>query len=231
MRHSGKARRAAFKIIILTFIAGVILWALVFAASVVASLASILGFVILPALWLAFSIFTLYFFRDPDAKCPAGTTFILSPAHGKVDVIDKITEPLFLGGECQRISIFLSVLDIHVQNAPVSGKVVFYKYTTGEFMNAIRAECADCNENAYIGLTSSDPPGRKIGLRLIAGVIARRIVPFIKEGDEVIKGERISLVQFGSRGDLYLPLDATIKVQVGDHVIGGETVIAEVPGG
>src|ERR1041384_3905796 len=112
MKHSGKARRAAFKIIILTFIAGVIPWALVLAASLVASLASILGFVVLPALWLAFSIFTLYFFRDPEAKSPAGTTFILSPAHGKVDVIDKITEPLFLGGECQRISIFLSVLDI-----------------------------------------------------------------------------------------------------------------------
>jgi len=231
MKHSGKARKAAFKIIILTFIAGVILWAFVFVASLIGSVASVVGAPILLGVWLLFSIFTLYFFRDPEAKCPAGSNIVLSPAHGKVDVIDKITEPLFMGGECQRISIFLSVLDIHVQNAPVSGKVVFYKYTTGEFMNAMRTECADCNENAYLGLASTDPPGRKIGLRLIAGVIARRIIPFVKEGEEVTKGERISLVQFGSRGDLYLPLDAKINVKLGDHVVGGETVIAEVPAG
>jgi len=231
MKHSGKARKAAFKIIILTFIAGVILWAYVFVASLIGSVASVVGAPILLGVWLLFSIFTLYFFRDPEAKCPAGSNIVLSPAHGKVDVIDKINEPLFMGGECQRISIFLSVLDIHVQNAPVSGKVVFYKYTTGEFMNAMRTECADCNENAYLGLASADPPGRKIGLRLIAGVIARRIIPFVKEGEEVTKGERISLVQFGSRGDLYLPLDAKINVKLGDHVVGGETVIAEVPAG
>jgi len=231
MKHSGKARKAAFKIIILTFIAGVILWAFVFVASLIGSVASVVGAPILLGVWLLFSIFTLYFFRDPEAKCPAGSNIVLSPAHGKVDVIDKINEPLFMGGECQRISIFLSVLDIHVQNAPVSGKVVFYKYTTGEFMNAMRTECADCNENAYLGLASADPPGRKIGLRLIAGVIARRIIPFVKEGEEVTKGERISLVQFGSRGDLYLPLDAKINVKLGDHVVGGETVIAEVPAG
>jgi phosphatidylserine decarboxylase len=228
MKHAGKARKAAFKIIILSFIAGAILWAFVFVASLIGSVASVVGAPILLGLWILFSIFTLYFFRDPEAKCPVGPSAIVSPAHGKVDVIDKTTEPLFMGGECQRISIFLSVLDIHVQNAPVSGKTVFYKYTTGEFMNAIRSECADCNENAYLGFAASDPAGRKIGLRLIAGVIARRIVPFIKEGDEVLKGERISLVQFGSRADLYLPVDAKINVKLGDHVVGGETVIAEV---
>jgi|ERR1041385_193452 phosphatidylserine decarboxylase len=227
MKHSGKARRAAFKIIILSFIAGAILWAFVAVVSVVGFLGSLFGLPILLGLWVLFSVFTLYFFRDPEAKCPPGANVVVSPAHGKVDVIDKVNDPLFMGGECQRISIFLSVLDIHVQNAPVSGKAVFYKYTTGEFMNAIRTECADCNENAYLGFASTDPPGKKIGLRLIAGVIARRIVPFIKEGDEVIKGERISLVQFGSRGDLYLPLDARIRIKLGDHVVGGETVVAE----
>src|SRR5690349_23249972 len=184
MKHSGKARKAAFKIILLSFIAGTVLWAFVFVASLIGSVASVVGAPILLGIWILFSIFTLYFSRDPEAKCQVEPSIIVSPAHGKVDVIDKINEPIFLGGECQRISIFLSVLDIHIQNAPVSGKVIFYKYTTGEFMNAMRTECADCNENAYIGLSSNDPPGRKIGLRLIAGVIARRIVPFIKEGDE-----------------------------------------------
>jgi phosphatidylserine decarboxylase len=228
MKHSGKARKAAFKIIVLTFIAGAVLWAFGWIASLISSIALLVAGPVLLGLWLLFAVFTLYFFRDPEAKCPINPKIVVSPAHGKVDVIDMINEPLFMGGECQRISIFLSVLDIHVQNAPVSGKVVFYKYTTGEFMNAIRAECADCNENAYLGIASSDPQGRKIGLRLIAGVIARRIVPFVREGDEILKGERISLVQFGSRADLYLPLDAKINVKLGDHVTGGATAIAEV---
>jgi phosphatidylserine decarboxylase len=143
-----------------------------------------------------------------------------------VDVIDRITEPEVMRGECQRVSIFLSVLDVHVQNAPVSGKVSFFKYTEGEFMNAIRTECAQCNENALLGFECTEPAGVKLGLRLIAGVIARRIVPFIQPGDEVVKGERISLVQFGSRADIYLPLDVTIKVKLGEHVTGGETILA-----
>src|SRR2546423_2461186 len=185
MKHSGRARRAAFKIIILSFIAGAILWAFVAAVSVIGFLGTLFGLPILLGLWLIFSVFTLYFFRDPEARCPPRTNVVVSPAHGKVDVIDKTTEAVFMGGECQRISIFLSVLDVHVQNAPVSGKVTFYKYTTGEFMNAMRTECADCNENVLIGLASTDPPGKQIGLRLIAGVIARRIVTFIKEADEV----------------------------------------------
>jgi len=226
MKYSGRARKAAFKLIILSLIAGAVLWTVVAVAAAVGTIISVVVMPILIVLWILFSIFTLYFFRDPTASVPAEPNAVLSPAHGKVDVIDRTTEPLFMGGECQRISIFLSVLDVHVQNAPVTGKVVFYKYTTGEFMNAMRAECADCNENALLGFASSDPPGKKIGLRLIAGVIARRIVPFVKEGDEVVKGQRISLVQFGSRGDLYLPLEARITVKLGDHVVGGETVIA-----
>jgi len=226
MKHAGKARNAAFKLIVLSLIAGAVIWAVVMTIAVFAAVFSAFALPFLIGLWVLFSLFTLYFFRDPNARVPAGANVVLSPAHGKVDVIDRTVEPLFLGGECQRISIFLSVLDVHVQNAPVSGKVVFYKYTTGEFMNAIKAECADCNENALLGFESTDPPGKKIGLRLIAGVIARRIVPYIKEGDEIVKGQRISLVQFGSRGDLYLPLDAKITVKLGDHVVGGETVVA-----
>src|SRR5437660_5213430 len=126
MKHSGRARRAAFKIIILSFIAGAILWGVGWLASLIGSVVLLIALPILLGVWVIFSIFTLYFFRDPEAKCPQGITMVVSPAHGKVDVIDKVAEPLFMGGECQRISIFLSVLDIHVQNAPVSGKVVFY---------------------------------------------------------------------------------------------------------
>src|SRR5205814_8854806 len=131
---------------------------------------------------------------------------VLALGHGKVDVIDTITEPLFMGGECRRISIFLSVIDIHVQNAPVSGKVAFFKYCAGQFLSALKTECATKNENVLLGFEASDPPGHRVGVRLIAGVLARRIVPFLDQGDEVARGDRISLIQFGSRAELYLPL-------------------------
>jgi phosphatidylserine decarboxylase len=231
MKHSGKARKAAFKLILWSFIAVVVLWGLAF--FLVAAATAIGTFMVgitpvLFILWIFFAVFTLYFFRDPEAKVPTGNNFVLSPAHGKIDVIDKITEKDFIGGECQRISMFLSVMNVHVQNSPVSGKVSLVKYTMGQFMNAIKSECADCNENVLMGFESSEPAGQKIGLRLVAGVIARRIVPFVKEGDEVLKGERISLIQFGSRAEVYLPLNAKIQVKLGDSVVGGQTVFATI---
>ena len=131
-----------------------------------------------------------------------------------------------MGGECQRISIFLSVVDVHVQNAPVSGKVAWFKYTTGQFLNALKAESAIYNENVLLGFEASEPRGQKVGVRLIAGVIARRIVPFVQQGDEVARGDRVSLIQFGSRADVYLPPSAKIKVKLDDRVVGGETVLA-----
>jgi phosphatidylserine decarboxylase len=157
---------------------------------------------------------------------PAGANLVLAPAHGKVDVIGTTTEPEFMGGECQRVSIFLSVIDVHVQNAPVSGKVAWFKYSTGQFLNALKAESAVYNENVLLGFEASEPRGQKIGVRLIAGVIARRIVPFVQLGEEVARGERIGLIQFGSRLDVYLPSNARIKVKVGDRVVGGQTVLA-----
>ena len=131
-----------------------------------------------------------------------------------------------MGGECQRVSIFLSVFDVHVQNAPVSGKVAYFKYTAGKFLNALKADSAIYNENVLLGFEASEPRGLKVGVRLIAGVIARRIVPFVQQGDEVARGDRISLIQFGSRADVYLPRNARIKVQLNDHAVGGETVLA-----
>ncbi len=225
MKHSGKARQAALKLVFWT-LAGLMV---IFVAGI---LAVELGRVIwdvsllLVGLWVVFTAFTFYFFRDPDAKVPAGPGLVVSPAHGKVDIVDQITESQFMGGLCQRISIFLSVIDIHVQNAPVGGKVAFYKYTTGQFMSALKTESAEHNENALMGFETKEGGGVKIGMRLIAGVLARRIVPFVKEGDEPARGERISLIQFGSRTDLYLPLSAKIKIKPGDRVVGGETIMA-----
>ncbi len=226
MKHSGRARKAAFKLILLTLIAGAVLWGLLWLGSVVTAFLLTIAVPVLLGVWVLFCVFTLYFFRDPTAAVPPGANQVLSPAHGKIDVVDKASEFEVMGGECHRISIFLSVIDVHVQNAPVTGKIAFYKYTVGEFMNAVRSECADHNENVLLGFEATEPCGLKMAIRLIAGVIARRIVPFVKLGDEVVKGERISLIQFGSRANIYLPLNATVKVKVGDRAVGGEPVLA-----
>ena len=226
MKYSGKARRAAFKIVFISLIAGFVLWALIAFISVVGTILAAVSVPVLLVLWLLFAIFTLYFFRDPNPHVPVGANLVLSPAHGKVDVIDTTTEPLFMGGECRRISIFLSVIDVHVQHAPVGGKVAFLKYTIGQFLNALKTESALHNENVLLGFEASEPLVGKVGVRLIAGVIARRIVPYVQQGEEVARGDRISLIQFGSRTDVYLPANAKIKVSLGDHVVGGETVLA-----
>jgi phosphatidylserine decarboxylase len=181
---------------------------------------------VLFGLWILFALFTFYFFRDPDPMTPTGANLVIAPGHGKVDSVDVTTENDFIGGECQRISIFLSVFDIHVQNAPVAGRVAYFKHTPGLYLNALSADSAKFNENVLIGIEAVEPRGEKIGVRLIAGLIARRIVPWIQQNDAVQRGERISLIQFGSRVDVYLPKRAKIKVQLGDKVIGGETVIA-----
>jgi phosphatidylserine decarboxylase len=181
---------------------------------------------VLFGLWIIFALFTFYFFRDPDPMTPTGANLVIAPGHGKVDAIDTTTEPDFIGGECQRVSIFLSVFNIHVQNAPVTGRIAYFKHTPGQYLNAMSADSAKFNENVLIGIDSVEPRGEKIGVRLIAGLIARRIVPWISQNDAVHRGERISLIQFGSRVDVYLPKRAKIKVNLGDKVIGGETVIA-----
>ncbi len=225
MKHSGKARQAAFKLIIISLIAGCILWGLILIASVIGTVLSAIAVPVLLVLWVTFSLFTLYFFRDPAAKPPPGPGLVLSPGHGKVDVIDRIAEPYFMGGECQRVSIFLSVFDVHIQNAPIDGTLVFSKYSIGQFLNALRTESATHNENLLLGFTGA---GARIGVRMIAGVLARRIVPFAQQGDLLARGDRISLIQFGSRVDVYLPLTARIRVQLGDRVVGGESILAEL---
>lgn len=182
---------------------------------------------ILISLWALFAGFTRYFFRDPDPMVPTGSNLVIAPGHGKVDAVDTTTEPDFMGGECQRVSIFLSVIDIHVQNAPATARVAYFKHTPGQYLNALNADSAKFNENVLLGFESVEPLGEKIGVRLIAGLIARRIVPWIQVNDAVQRGERISLIQFGSRVDVYLSRNAKIKVKFGDKVVGGETVIAQ----
>jgi phosphatidylserine decarboxylase len=232
MKHEGIARRAAVKLIMASLLlaAGVGATGLVF--YVVGTLAHLIGIILLDAalfigvVWVLFAVFTIYFFRDPTAHTPAGPKLVVSPGHGKVDAIEQVIETEFMGGPCRRISTFLSVINVHVQNAPVGGKVAFVKRTSGQFVSALRPESGLRNENVLIGFESSESPGEKIGARLIAGVLARRIVPFVELGDEVRRGDRMSLIQFGSRCDLYLPLYYNVQVKLGDKVVGGETIMA-----
>lgn len=226
MKHAGKARRAAFKLIILALVIVAAIGLLGLAATFIGPILVTISAALF-LLWIAFSIFTLYFFRDPTARTPTTVGCVVSPGHGKVDVIDEIDEPVFMKGRCHRVSIFLSVIDIHVQNAPISGRVTFLKETEGKFLSALKAaECCQYNENVYIGFDSTEYGDEKLGLKLMAGLIARRIVPFVQIGDEISRGERISLIQFGSRCDIYIPLSYAIKVKLGDKVVGGETVLA-----
>jgi phosphatidylserine decarboxylase len=225
VKHSGKALFAALKMAGWSGAAVLALLAAAFLGKVIGSVVLESSAVLL-GLWFLFALFTLYFFRDPDPMTPTGKNLVIAPGHGKVDAIDTTTEPDFMGGECQRVSIFLSVIDIHVQNAPATARVAYFKHTPGQYLNALNADSAKFNENVLLGLESVEPPGEKIGVRLIAGLIARRIVPWVAANDAVQRGERISLIQFGSRVDVYLSRNAKIKVKLGDKVIGGETVIA-----
>jgi phosphatidylserine decarboxylase len=227
VKHSGKAAQSALTLIGLSGMAVLLLLAVAFLAKVIGSFVVGLAGVLL-VLWALFVVFTFYFFRDPDPAVPIGKNLVLAPGHGKVDTIDTTTEPEFLGGECQRISIFLSVFNVHVQNAPLTGRIAFFKHSPGQYLNAMRADCAKYNENVLLGIEAGEPVGEKIGVRLIAGLIARRIVPWVAQNDIVQRGERISLIQFGSRVDVYLPKSAKIKVQLGDRVVGGESILAEL---
>ena len=231
MNHSGKAMQAALRILFWSFVgvlavlsAGVV--ARFFGGMIAALAGGLLG------LWLLFALFTLYFFRDPEPVRPADPDAVVSPAHGTVDVIEECQELEFMAGRCHRISIFLNVFNVHVQRAPVSGLLTFTKSHEGGFLSATRTDCGATNENVLIGFETPGSGGRRIGTRLIAGLIARRILVWAAAGQSVVRSDRISLIQFGSRCDVYLPLDASLSVRLGDRVKGGESILARLrPGG
>jgi phosphatidylserine decarboxylase len=176
--------------------------------------------------WALFAAFTVLFFRDPAPHVPPDADAVVAPAHGRVDCVGETVEPEFLGGPCRRISIFLSVFDVHVQNAPVAGTVLFVRHHSGRFLSALKTESAWHNESVLIGMEYAARPGERLAVRQIAGVIARRVVTWVQPGDSVGRSEQIGLIQFGSRCDLYLPLAWTLTAKPGDKVRGGETIVA-----
>lgn len=177
-----------------------------------------------PILPVALLAFTISFFRDPRRDVAADPKAIVAPADGKVVEVETAHEPRFLKADAQMIAIFLSVFDVHVQRAPVAGEIRFVEYSPGKFLDARNPQCAVFNENRVIGIEAAD--GFRVTVRQIAGLIARRIVGWAEQGAELAKGERIGMIRFGSRVELYLPLDCEVAVKVGDYAKGGETVIA-----
>jgi phosphatidylserine decarboxylase len=172
------------------------------------------------ALWVA------YFFRDPERSGPRGERVVIAPADGKVVLIQEVDEPAFMGGPTKRVSIFMNVFNVHVNRYPVSGTVRYVKYNAGKFLNAAVEKSSLENEQMSVGI---ETPGGRVLVRQIAGLIARRIVTYSKEGERVEQAQRMGLIRFGSRVDVFLPPEAIIRVKVGDITIAGTTVIAELP--
>jgi phosphatidylserine decarboxylase len=194
--------------------------------------AVMLGLVLGPWLaWLGllFALLCLYFFRDPDRVPPGRAGTVIAPADGRVVSVTPAVPPSELGlGQTPRwrVSTFLSVLDVHVNRVPADGIVTRIAYRHGSFLNASLDKASEVNERNAIALRL--PDGREIAVVQIAGLIARRIVCDLREGDAVHAGQRLGIIRFGSRTDLYLPEAVRPLVAVGQTMIGGETVIAEL---
>lgn len=176
----------------------------------------------LPPVLLA--AFCMWFFRDPERVIPAAAGAVVSPGDGKVTAVGRIPAA---GGERLRISIFLSVFDVHVNRSPVAGVVSDVHYRRGKFLNAMAANSADENEQNIVTVTSQ---GQTVVFKQIAGLIARRIIFNRKIGDQVARGERVGLIKFGSRVDVVLDSSAVPQVKVGDRVRGGESIVAYLAG-
>jgi phosphatidylserine decarboxylase len=186
------------------------------------------------ALWLvAFCLAMLalwvpYFFRDPERAGDRGENVVVAPADGRLQGIAEVDEPTFVHGRAIRLSIFMNVFDVHVNRYPISGTVVYRHYNPGKFLNAAMEKASLENEQSSIGIES--PDGRyRLLVRQIAGLIARRIVTYGAVGDTVEQGARLGIIRFGSRVDVFVPPASVVKVKVGQGIIAGTTVLAELP--
>lgn len=178
---------------------------------------------VLATLWCA------YFFRDPERFPPEGKGLVIAPADGRISAIEEVVSPKELDLDSEkrtRISIFLSVFDVHINRSPVAGKITKIVYVPGKFLNAELDKASEENERQCLTLETGN--GTRVGCVQIAGLIARRIVTFVQQGATVEAGERFGLIRFGSRTDIYLPPGTRPVVSVGQTAIGGETVLADM---
>ena len=188
---------------------------------------ALLGLVI-NSTWLALlgllgASFFAYFFRDPERAIPSEPGVIVSPADGLVIRVGEVEENEFLKTPARYVAIFMNVFDVHVNRSPVAGTVTAMRHRAGEYKAASRPDAASRNEQQALVLESSQ--GRRVLVVQIAGLLARRIIPFVRPGDNLARGERLGLICFGSRVDLYLPGDSQIEVKAGDRVKAGSSII------
>ena len=172
------------------------------------------------ALWVA------YFFRDPEREGERGEALVISPADGRVVTITEVDEPAFLQARATRISIFMNVFDVHVNRYPVSGVVKYVHYNKGKFINAAHEKASLDNEQMSVGIESGS---HRVLVRQIAGLIARRIVNYARLGEHALQGERMGIIRFGSRVDVFVPTCASVRVRTGDIQSAGRSIIAELP--
>lgn len=183
-------------------------------------------------LWLVAFVLTLlvlwvaYFFRDPERTGPRGQDLVISPADGRVIQIVEVDEPAFLQGRAIRISVFMNVFNVHVNRYPVSGRVAYVHYNPGKFFNAAAEKSSLENEQMSIGVQAAR---HRVLFRQIAGLVARRIVTYSRVGDDAEQGERMGIIRFGSRVDVFVPVGSTVRAKVGDTPVAGTTVLAELP--
>lgn len=188
-----------------------------------------------PAPWLVlimvasavFFLFVLQFFRNPAIKTDVDHSMVYAPADGKVVVIEQTRENEYFRESRIQVSIFMSPVDVHVNRSPVSGEVKFFKYHAGKYLVAWHPKSS--TENERTTLVVENPRGVNILIRQIAGAVARRIKCYVGEGDSLLQGQEFGFIRFGSRVDVFLPLDAQIKVDLGQHTTAGKTVLAKLP--
>lgn len=169
------------------------------------------------------TLFVAFFFRDPERITPEEPLVLVSPADGTILSIDSLPNFQHINGPAIKISIFLSVFNVHINRSPAAGVLDYVKYNPGEFFKAFEPKASEKNEQTELGMTTTS--GHKIVFKQIAGIIARRIVCQVNDNDTLAAGERIGLIRFGSRMDLIFPQDSKVSVSVGDKVVGGETIM------
>jgi phosphatidylserine decarboxylase len=180
----------------------------------------------LSLLFMVLFFCTVAFFRDPNRRVPPDPLVIVAAADGTVTDIAELDENEVLKTKTRRVGIFLSIFDVHTNRAPIDGRVIYRQHREGLCLDARRLECSEKNESMTWALEN---PRVAIVVRQLTGAIARRIVAWAEIGDELKKGQRFGMIRFGSRTEVYLPLAATVLVKVGDHVLGGSTIIAQLP--
>lgn len=179
----------------------------------------------LTGLLIFFMGFVLYFFRVPDRETVAGENVVTSVADGEIVIIDKVFENEYIKGECIQVSVYMDFFNVHVNFWPISGEVTYYKYHPGRYLLAFLPKASELNEHTSVAVRNEHG---EVFFKQLAGTFARRIECYAKVGNSEVKGEQCGIIKFGSRIDMYLPLDADIKVKLGDEVRACETVIAEL---